>query len=222
MEQIFCQLQYLVLYMTSVKYFSRSLAGTLSVALTGQTLVTVVLVGQAGILRKLQPQWNIRLGWAISIITTGCFIILHKRTPMPGVIFMLFAAGTGHGFLISGYSVFFTEKGRQSQQEDGRGADASTSSLPILMYPLLRTLGMCVAVPVVGAVLLGQLISQMKKNGLDTSNEFYIRLNEILLSEGGRDELEILDGVGFRLVWVVVTVLAGMGGILSLFIKKPA
>lgn len=81
---------------------------------------------------------------------------------------------------------------------------------------------MCIAVPVIGTILLSQLIRQMKKNGLDTSNEFYIRLNEILLSEGGRDELEILDGVGFRLVWEIVTALAGVGGILSLFIKKPA
>ncbi|OJJ81705.1 uncharacterized protein ASPGLDRAFT_50251 [Aspergillus glaucus CBS 516.65] len=219
---IFCQLQYFVLYMTSVKYFSRSLAGIVSVVLTGQTLITIVLVCQAGILRKLQSHWTIRIGWAITLTSTGCFIILHKRTPMPGVIFMFFAAGTGHGFLISGYNAFFTEKGLQRQQEENRESDVSTTSLPILMYPLLRTWGMCVAVPVIGTILLGQLIRQMKKNGLDTSNEFYIRLNEILLSEGGRDELEILDGVGFRLVWEVVTALAGVGGVLSVFIKESA
>lgn len=207
--------------MTSVKYFSRSLAGIVSVVLTGQTLITIVVVCQAGILRKLQSHWIIRIGWAITLISTGCFIILHKRTPMPGVVFMFFAAGTAHGFLVSGYNAFFTERGLQRQQDEDQGSDLSTTSLPILMYPLLRTWGMCVAVPVIGAILLGQLIRQMEKNGLDTSNEFYIRLNEILLSEGGRDELEILDGVGFRLVWEVVTALAGVGGILSLFIKKP-
>jgi len=208
--------------MTSVKYLSRSLAGIVSVVLTGQTLLAIVLVSQAGILKKLPLHWTIRTGWAITLISTGCFIILHKRTPMPGVIFMLFAAGTGHGFLISGYNAFFTEKGLQRPQEEDRDPNVSTTSLPVLMYPLLRTWGMCVAVPVVGTILLGQLIRQMKKNGLDTSNEFYIRLNEILLSEGGRDELEILDGVGFRLVWEVVTALAALGGILSLFIKKSA
>lgn len=196
------------------------MAGIISLAITGQALFTIFLIGQTRLTKKIPPAWMIRTGWATTLLATGCFIMLNKHTSTPGVIFMFFAAGIGHGLLIPGYNTFFTHGKLQKQQEEAREVDGSISALPIMMYPFLRTWGMCVAVPVVGTILLSQLIRQMKKLGLDTSNEFLIRLNEVFLSEESRDELEILDETGFRLVWQVVTGIAGLGGIVSLFIKR--
>lgn len=218
--QIFCQLQYLILYLTSTKYLTRFLAGLISIALTGQTLVTIFFVGQMGITKKTESLWTIRAGWTVTIVATGCCIILNKNTPTPGVIFMFFAAGIGHGLLIRGYNEYFTRATLQKHQEEEQEAHGTTASSPIMIYSALRAWGMCFAVPVAGTILLTQLILQMKKSGLDTSNEYLIRLNEVLLSEGARDELEIVDDTGFRLIWQIVTVFAGIGGILSIFIKS--
>lgn len=215
---------YLILYLTSAKYLSRSVAGLSAIAITGQALIIIFLMGQARFLRRLQSPWIIRAGWAITIVATGCLIILNKRSPTAVVIIIFFAAGTGHGLLIPGYHTYFTKEGIQKQQNesDHDEGDVSVFATPIVMYSFLRIMGMCIAVPVAGTILLGQLILQMKKQGLNTSNEYFIRLNEALLSEGQKDELEILDGTGFRLLWQVITGVAGLGGLLSLFIKRAA
>ena len=216
-------MHYLVLYLTSAKYLSRSVAGISAVAITGQALIIIFLMGQTRFLRRLQSTWIICIGWAITIVATGCLIMLSKRTPTPVVIVMFFAAGTGHGLLIPGYHNYFTKEWIKKQRtEDENEGDVSVFATPIVMYSFLRTMGMCLAVPVAGTILLGQLILQMKQKGLNTSNEYFIRLNEALLSEGQKDELEILDGTGFRLLWQVITGIAGLGGLLSLFIKRTA
>ena len=147
--------------------------------------------------------------------------MLNKRTPTLIVIIMFSVAGTGHGLLIPGYHTYFTKEGTRNESDHEEG-DISVFATPVVMYSFLRTMGMCIAVPVAGTILLGQLILQMKKQGLNTSNEYFIRLNEALLSEGQKDELEILDGTGFRLLWQVITGVAGLGGLLSLFIKRAA
>lgn len=218
--QIFCQLQYFVLYLTSTKYLTRFLASLISIALTGQALVTIFIVGQMGMTKKIEPSWIIRAGWTVTTIATGCCIILNKHTSVPGVIFMFFAAGIGHGLLIPGYTAYFTRATLQKNEDEEREANGATAAPPIMVYSILRTWGMCFAVPIAGTILLTQLILQMKKSGLDTSNEYLVRLNEILLSGGARDELEIVDDTGFRLIWQILTVLAGLGGILSIFVKS--
>lgn len=195
------------------------MAGLLSIALTGQTLATIIIIGWIRTKRKIEPVWIIRVGWTLTVVVTGCFIVLSKDTPLPGVIVMLLSAGLAHGLLIPGYSAYFTRATLQKQQNEDQDMDGTAATPPIMLYSTLRAWGMCFAVPIAGTIMLSQLILQMKRKGLDTSNEELIRMNEVLLSEAARDELEIIDRTGFRMIWQVVTMVAGLGGILSIFVK---
>lgn len=217
--QVFCQLQFLVLYLTSTKYFTRFMAGVISIALTGQTLATIIIIDRVRRKSKFEPVWIVRAGWTLIVIVTGCSIMLDKETPLPGVIVLLLCAGLAHGLLIPGYSAYFTRATLQKQQAEEQDMGSTAGTAPILLYSTLRAWGMCCAVPIAGTIMLSQLILQMKRKGLDTSTEELIRLNEVLLSDAARDELEIIDRTGFRMVWQVVTMVAGLGGILSIFVR---
>ena len=195
------------------------MAGLISLALTGQALATIVIIGRIRKMRKIEPVWIIRVGWTLTVVVTGCCIVLNKDTPLPGVILLLISAGLARGLLIPGYSAYSTRATLQKQQNEEQEMNSTAGTAPIMLYSTLRAWGMCVAVPIAGTIMLSQLILQMKRKGLDTSNEELIRMNEVLLSEAAKDELEIIDRTGFRMVWQVVTMVAGLGGILSIFVK---
>lgn len=115
----------------------------------------------------------------------------------------------GHSLLISGY-----HRGVHYIHQPSRDNEHYPASC-ILMYSLLRTWGMCIAVPVSGAIILNRMF---REEGTEESMNFDVQAGGSSLSQQGRSQkLMLVDG--FHMLWRVMVGASALGGISSLFVK---
>ncbi|RAK96632.1 MFS multidrug transporter [Aspergillus ibericus CBS 121593] len=213
---ISCHLLNCSLYLRLVKDLSSALEGLSLVTIASPALILLILIEKVRLLRSPSlPPWMIRAGWMCSILATGFFIILDSATPPQVWVFIFLGMGIGHSLLISGYhrSVHNVTSNRKGRGESSR-QDSDRSASGILMYSVLRTWGMCIAVPVSGAIIFNRILWEEGEGSVDSNTQ----TGEISLSEQGRGQKMMLVH-GFHILWRVMVGVSALGGLSSLFVR---
>ncbi|KAL4913301.1 major facilitator superfamily domain-containing protein [Aspergillus aurantiobrunneus] len=218
-------LQNLSMYIFLVKHFSSSLTGISIIAITAPTLLTLVLTAKLGFGKfPFRSRWIIRAGWILNLLASGCFILLNANTPTLGWVFIFFAAGISHALLISGYNpcshvelpaIKREEQDTRHSTREGRG---SSPAFAILMYSVLRTWGMCIAVPVGGTIVLTQMAQEIDRSTTESLGPLAWQ-DGITLSADNREELGQLFLGSFRVLWRFFMGVSALGGLSSLLIR---
>ncbi|KAL4800897.1 major facilitator superfamily domain-containing protein [Aspergillus venezuelensis] len=213
---VFWHLQNLSMFIFLVKQFSPPLTGISIIAVTGPLLPIILLTVKLAFGGyPFRARWIIRAGWILNLLASGCFLLLNADTPTPAWVFIFFATGISHALLISGYNTCSQSErspSRKREEQDirnyprgGRGR-TSSQAYAILMYSTLRTWGMCIAVPVGGAILLTQMDGEGRQSG-------------IRLSADNREELGNLFLPSFRVLWRFFMGVSTLGGLSSVLVR---
>ncbi|PYH72928.1 MFS general substrate transporter [Aspergillus vadensis CBS 113365] len=206
---LFCHLLNCALYLRQIQELSSAIEGLSLLTIISPALLALILTEKVRLLRGPNTfPWMVRIGWLCSVLATSFFIILDVSTPPQIWVFILLGAGIGHSLLISGY-----HRGVHHIHQPSRDSEHYPAS-SILMYSLLRTWGMCIAVPVGGAIVLHRIV---RVEGAERSH-FDFQEDEASLSQQGRDQKEMLVG-GFHMLWRVMVGASALGGVSSLFVK---
>ncbi|KAI9374136.1 major facilitator superfamily domain-containing protein [Aspergillus egyptiacus] len=217
---LLCHLQNLSLYVFFVKRFSSLFTGISILAVTIPVLPILLLTARLHNSRfPFRSRWLIRAGWALGLLAAGCFVLLDASTPTPGWVFIFFATGVSHALLVSGYLACSHAQSplrkREGQEEPGpRRARGSSTAFAILMYSILRTWGMCIAVPVSGAIVLTQMAQSV---GEDT--ESLVQQGGLTPSSDDGEGMGQLFLDGFRVVWRFIMGVSALGGVSSLLVR---
>ncbi|KAL4883226.1 major facilitator superfamily domain-containing protein [Aspergillus karnatakaensis] len=217
---ILCHLQNLSMYIFLVKQLSSPLTGISIIAITAPILPILLLTSKLGMGRyPFRSRWVIRAGWILNLLVSGCFILLKDDTATPGWVFILFAAGVSHALLVSGYNVcshtdFPVRKREQDGQQWKPRGRGSSPAFAALMYSILRTWGMCIAVPVGGTIVLTQMAQGMKESS--GSLDWH---NGITLSTENRKDMGGLFLGGFQVLWRFLLAVSALGGLSSLLVR---
>ncbi|KAF9884798.1 hypothetical protein FE257_001214 [Aspergillus nanangensis] len=210
-------LQFLPVYLLHIKSLSPAMTGLSLASLTALTLPCLFLFQKTPAFQT-NPSiavWSIRAGWIITILCTGCFVVLDKDTPTVAWVFIFLAGGVGHAVLLPGYASAIrnvTPKyyypDREGWRRGGRKIDSVSS---LTAYYLLRTWGMCLAIPVGGCVFLNQVAQSLDRQMLDGSTRD-VPMGGI----GAADKHVYVDGL--RSLWKVFTGISGLGVLSSVFL----
>ncbi|KAJ0420948.1 major facilitator superfamily domain-containing protein [Aspergillus carlsbadensis] len=222
---ILSHLQDLSMYIFLVKRFSSPLTGVSVSAVTGPAFLILLLLGKMRPGRyPFRSRWIIRAGWTLSILATGCFIFLNHDTSTPGWVFIFFATGLSHVLLAFGYNTcshtdsLMRKRDGQVESRDTREGRGSSPAFAILMHSILRTWGMCIAVPVGGTIVLMQMTQDIDWGSIEASSEPNRQVG-IILSPDNKEELGRFFLDGFRVVWRFFLGVSALGGISSLLIR---
>ncbi|KAJ5782313.1 Major facilitator superfamily domain general substrate transporter [Penicillium paradoxum] len=215
----FAHLQFFPLYFISAHYMSVSLSGISLLALIGFAIAPTAVVGVI-LARELRcTQWTISGGWILTVLASGCSILLDHTTPTVAWVFLLFTAGLGHGLLLSSYNVRVQNL---PKDEDG---DSSPSILPTTMSYYIRAWGMAAAVPVGGVVLFNFFGYRLESVGMNrelvtTANGYLLLMKDVSMTVEQRDAVTFATVAAFQVLWGVITGVAGLGGISSAFLWR--
>ncbi|KAL4761346.1 major facilitator superfamily domain-containing protein [Aspergillus foveolatus] len=223
---VFWHLQGLSVYLFLVKESSTPFTGVSIMTITAPALPILFLTAKLGIGRyPFRPRWIIRAGWTLSLLASGCFILLNADTPTPGWVFIFLTTGISHALLISGYNLCSQTESpiRKRDEEDGRQAArrgrAASPAFAILMYSILRAWGMCIAVPVGGSIVLTQMVQELDASGSAAEPSGSLtRKGGIVLTPDNRQELGQLFLGSFGVLWRFFMGASALGGLSSLMI----
>ncbi|KAJ5312784.1 hypothetical protein N7508_003614 [Penicillium antarcticum] len=215
---VFAHLQFFPLYFMSTHYMSATLSAVALLAMVGMEIVPAAIVGVILARESRCTQWIISSGWILIILSGGCSILLDSTTPAAGWVFLLFTAGLGHGLLLASYNV-------RVQNVPNDDEDPSLSTLPTTVSHYMRAMGMAFAVPVGGVVLLNIFRQELTGIGLDrnlvnTANGYLILMNQVKMSSEHREAVTLASVAAFRVLWEVLTGVAFVGGISSVFLWR--
>ena len=210
---MFCELYYLPFYFESVKYYTPTITGVAMIPVTGTLVPTSVLIGR--LLTKFgRVRWAIWLGWLVTIIGAGLLILLDVHIRVCTWVLVFLVVGLGHGLILM--SLNFSVQAMAST----RNVAYATA-----MYAFMRTFGMCLGVAVGGTVFQNELKRHLSDEGLPVSIARDAERFVAALQTFPRDSVEYRAYIqayadSFRVVFEVLTAIAGLAGLLSLFIKE--
>ena len=210
---MFCELYYIPFYLESVKNYSPTITGVALIPITGSLLPTSVVVGRL-MTRFGRYRWAIWLGWAMTIASTGLLILLDVDIRVYAWVLVFIALGLGHGLILM--SLNFSIQAM---------ADNPNVAYAAAMYTFTRTFGMCIGVAVGGAVFQNELKNQLGKLHLPTevandAESFIANLRAFPKTSVQYQSYILAYTNAFKLVFEVLTAIAGLAGILGLLIKE--
>ncbi|KAJ5496495.1 Major facilitator superfamily domain general substrate transporter [Penicillium fimorum] len=214
---VFAHFQFFPLYFMSTHYMSTTLSGLTLLAMVGIAIAPATVVGIILAKELRCTQWIISGGWILTSLASGCSILLDSTTPTVAWVFLLFAAGLGHGLLLASYNVRI--------QNLPRDEDCSLSTLPTTMSYYMRAWGMAVAVPVGGVVLLNFFGNGLASVDLDRAivnyaNGHLILMKDVSMTSEQREAVTIVSVGAFQAVWDLITGVAILGGVSSGFLWR--
>ena len=197
-----------------MKGYRPTLAGVAVTPITGALVPTSIIVGRL-MTRFGCYRWAFWLGWAVTIAGTGLLILLDTDTQTHAWILIFVIAGIGHGFVLMSYNVCVQAM-----------ADTRNVAYAAGMYTFIRTLGMCIGVAVGGTVFQNQLKQHFRESQLPTAvannaTQFIAELRDPSKTNPTQ-ELAYIHAYAksFKVVFGVLTAIAGLAAFLSLFIKE--
>ncbi|KAK5077939.1 hypothetical protein LTR64_003657 [Lithohypha guttulata] len=215
---LYMALYYVSFYFSSVKFYGAVRTGTSLFPATALMLPGSAIVS-ALITRFGRFRWAIWVGYTLSTIAVGLFILWNHDTPTWLWAFSLSLLGLGMGMILS--SVNFSIQASVEPEDAGQAA---------AMYAFVRSVGMTIGVAVGGTVFQNEMKRKLRSLGVQNATELakeaeeFIHQLSAMAMTGSEGELRrrILDGyvAGFRGVWFTMTSLAGAGLVVSLLIKK--
>jgi hypothetical protein len=210
-------LQFFTFYFMSTKYFSTSLSGVSLFAITGLAIIPAALVGIILARESQCSKWIISGGWFLMVLASGCSILLDSTTPTAGWVFLFFSAGLGHGLLLSSYNI------RIHNIPKAEGTTLSTN--PVTISNFMHAWGMAFAIPVGGVVFLNRFGYELQSIGLNhdlinTARGYVILMDRVRMAEGQRAAVQDASALALQAVWEVITAVAAIGGISSVFLWR--
>lgn len=195
-----------------------TLSGLSLLAITGLAVTPAALVGIILVKESQCSKYIIAGGWTLIILASACSILLNNATPTIGWVFLFFSAGLGHGLLLSSYNI----RSYCVLKDDGDGAG---STQPITISNFMRAWGMAFAIPVGGVVFLNVFGDAVRRIGLNrglinTARGYIILMSQARVIEGQRGAVQDASALALQAVWEVITVVAVVGGISSVFLWK--
>ncbi|OGM40919.1 MFS multidrug transporter [Aspergillus bombycis] len=200
-------LHFLPLYLIFVKSLNTTLIGLSLVALTGLTVPALMISGTRQFFRRAHVSiWISRIGWLFTITATGCSLLLNPSIPTSGWVVIFLVAGLGSALLTLGYNLCIHVNNLKYYPGHETRESAKVSTTSILIYSILRTWGMCIAIPISGTIIFN-----------------YLSSNDILdMSVGSPQERKDAFSDALQVLWKVYTAIAALGGISSLFIRSAS
>ncbi|PYH98029.1 MFS multidrug transporter [Aspergillus ellipticus CBS 707.79] len=214
---ISCHLLNCCLYLILIKCFSSALTGLSLLTVVSPSLVSLILTEKVRLLRNpcVSP-WIVRVGWMCNTISTVFFVILDARTPPQAWVFIFLGTGIGHALLVSGYHRCLHNASKETQPLPPRiRRRKNVSPSYILMYTILRSWGMCIAIPVSGAILLNRIFGGLREERIDPNRH----TDKTALSDDAEEQLRRMLVCGFRILWRALMGVSALGSISSLFVR---
>ena len=210
---MFCELYYIPFYFETVKDYSPTITGVALMPLTGAVLPTCVLVGRL-MTRSGRYRWAVWLGWAIAIIGSGLLILLDADVRVCVWVLVFIVVGVGHGLIL--IALNFSAQAMADTQNVGYAA---------AMYTFTRTFGMCIGVAVGGTVFQNEFKKHLGERQLPTqvandAQGFIVDLKALRRHSPEYQAYILAYADAFKVVFQVLTAVAGLGAVLSLLIKE--
>lgn len=205
------------MFFISTKYLSTSLSGIALLAISGLSIAPAAVVGVVLARESQCAKWIISGGWVLTILASGCSILLDGATPTIGWVFLFFSMGLGHGLLLSSYNIQI----QSIPKEEG----TALSTMPIIISNYMRTWGMAVAIPVGGVVFLSLFGRELHLAGLDrelinTAKGYIILMDQVKMPDEYREAIKDAAALALQGTWEVATGVAAVGGISSVVLWR--
>ncbi|KZM24873.1 transmembrane transport [Ascochyta rabiei] len=209
---LFTALYYLPFFSMSVRGQSPTQAGidlfpAVCFVVPG-SIVVAVLSTRLGRFR-----WAIWLGWAITTISYGIFIVFDIHTKMVVIAVALALFGIGSGMVLTSVNVGI--------QAISRVEDCAMAAS---MYGFFRSLGMPIGVALSGTVFQNTMSSKLSELGLPAriahDSEQYIFVLRAMADGAQKNAIRESYMHGFHSVFIFVTAVSGSALIASLVIRK--
>ncbi|KAJ5367215.1 major facilitator superfamily-domain-containing protein [Penicillium brevicompactum] len=144
-NQMFCELYSLPLYLEGPKDMSLTLTGVSLMTITGSLMPVSLVVGIV-ITKSGHIRWALWAGWVLITSSTGLLILLDIDIKTYAWVLIFLSVGMGHGCVIVSSSMCVQAL-----------ADAKDSAQAAAMYTFLRSFGMCLGVAVSSTVMQNRL-----------------------------------------------------------------
>lgn len=209
---MFCELYYMPSWLEVVKNLSPTLAGLGMMPITGGVILTSACAG--AVMTKFgRFSWVIWSGWTVTIISTSCMIILDENSKTHEWVPLLIAVGIGHGLIMPSLNI-----GVQAL------ADSADVGYATAMYVFLRTLGMCLGVPIGGTVFQNRLNYHLSSlghlSGSVNAEAVIPKIKNMPMDSPTRQAINSAYAKSFQNVCQVLTGIAVLGGVVSLFMFR--
>ncbi|KAL8968053.1 MAG: hypothetical protein Q9197_005084 [Variospora fuerteventurae] len=208
-------LYYLPLYYEAVKGFSPIISG---IALFPETFTVAPTCVVVGILITVtgRYRWAIWSGWVLTVLGTGLLYKLDVNVSTVEWIFLNLVGGLGMGMLFP--SMAFAIQASQKNED---------LAFAVAMFSFFRAFGQALGVAVGGTVFQNQMKTKLLSYpALASRADEYSRdasslVQIIKAMEGGvvKDSLRHAYADSLKVVWLTMCGLAGVGMILSLWIR---
>ncbi|KAL4770136.1 major facilitator superfamily domain-containing protein [Aspergillus nidulans var. acristatus] len=212
-------LYYLPLYYQAVREFGPILTG---VALFPQTFTVAPSAIVCGVLVTItgRYRWGLWVGWALSILGLGLLTLLDRHTSTVAWIFLNIPSGLGLGFLTA--AIVCTVQA---------SATNKNLTVAVAMVVFFRAFGQAVGIAVGGVIFQNRMRHELLKYSewRDTAEELsrnaaaLVTVIQGMHSEGeasGKNDLQMAYTDSLRIIWAFMAGVAGVGLILSLWVKK--
>ncbi|CCU74933.1 Putative MFS Transporter [Blumeria hordei DH14] len=208
-------LYFLPLYYEGVKEYSLILTGVAALPETGFVAPMAVMVGVISA-KTGHYRWAIWVGWALTTFGAGLLVLLKPETTVVQWIFLNITISIGTGML-------FTAMGL-AVQAAGVPEDAGHAAG---FYSFARVIGQSLGVAIGGVVFQNQIYSNLLDYPLlapqaqQYSKEATVLVVIIKMMQPGPQKTQLIQAYSdaLSMIWVVMCAVAGLGLLLSIFIK---
>lgn len=211
---MFTEIFYIPEYVRGVYELSPSYLGALLIALTAPSLLVTAVVGVITA-RFRAYRWAIWSGWVLTTASAGCMTVPGPDTSLVVCVVLMVVAGLGNGLTMSG-----------SHTAIQRSANASHERDASFLANFIRTIGVCVAISAGGTAFQARLKAHLFQSDLPKLlanlgfNEAFWNIPKITISHELAEARKGVFVLTFRDIMYANTALAGLGGLLSLWLIR--
>ncbi|GIC89429.1 MFS transporter [Aspergillus udagawae] len=213
---LFYHLQNLTIYFIFVRSLPLPLTAASLASIIALALLTLTLTEKLAVLdNRRHCFWLVRVGWMLLILCTGCLVTLNSTTPTTGWILILVATGAGHGCLLSGFKKCLRPAPvpRDYGEQEERSVNPTSA---LLMCSLFRTMGMCLAVTVSGTLFLDRVAVELEGQSFESAQGQATGTAWASIPE---DRFRSTCAASLEFLWLVLTGVASLGGVSSVFTR---
>ncbi|KAI1614407.1 DNA repair protein RAD50 [Exophiala viscosa] len=213
---LWCILYYQPLYFEAVKGYSPVVSG---VALFPATFTVAPMAVVTGLMitKTAAYRWSVWLGWCVSVLGLGLLILLDVDTSVPQWIFIDLVSGLGLGILFP--SLQFALQAAST---------AKDMAFAVAMFVFFRSFGQALGVAIGGVIFQNQMVKNLQAYPTYASQASELAKDAAALVEiikntaSGQGKLELKTAYtdSLRTVYIVLTALAAVCLVASLFIKS--
>lgn len=212
---LWCLLYYEPLYFEAVKGYSPVISG---VALFPATFTVAPLAVVTGLLitKTGAYRWAIWLGWTVGTLGLGLLALLDVDTTIPQWIFIDLVSGIGLGILFPAL-----------QFQLQAAVSAQDMAFAVATFVFFRSFGQTLGVAIGGVIFQNEMAAKLRQypayaaQATELAKDAAALVEIIKHTESGEGKLQLRTAYtdSLRTVYIVMTALAGVSLLASLFIK---